>query len=607
MNAIELRGRVLEASGLAADPLAQRLVETYVSETHVSSSGYPALSGQAYEHFREHVPQLFRLAGEVLALLGQFEESAQKLVGEEERPHLARSARVIRTMLNTAAITAAPDLWLVRHVVGALHEVGIAPRLLAGEMIIAEEASSRSAEPLDGHELSTDLNLLVTRGYLRREDGGFRLESSLRASGLFERLGPVPPGTRATVSNIWCRAFEGETLTDGERELLLSITSELPVRTSPDQESWVASWEEVDLSFRMLPILVALKMVGRCEDLATGASLSAQSLAGVEHQVGARALEALDAAGFVNLVGDVATPTVLGKRVFLRGPGPYGIIETYQPYMSRLVDILRDGKNATWVSRGANVIASQTANSKTFVQCNDALDRFCEETGFSYGVFIEHALGRGEATRQRWEREGDRDLAYVGADLEDASVSEAISEQSAGKLPKNMLFVRQADIGDPDYLLSHLRSNQLDPAGAVMMVGNGFHEVRNQTDEKMERIFRGYHDAGMVLIFTEANALTVDDLRHTAFNTYHAGFMYVHAKSGQGLRPSDPVPVAMKTSDLKSSWTECASRAGYVKAKRYVTRSRTVYPHPRDDGYNPTISTNHFFVPRAIAEALELG
>lgn len=606
MNVIELRTQVLEASQLQADPLARRLVDTYVSETHVSSSGYPALSGPAYEHFRENVPQLFQLAGQVLMTLGRLEEGAQGVASEEASSHLARSARVIRTMLNTAAITAAPDLWLVRHVVGALHEVGVAPRLLAGNLILPEHFAPGSPEVLDPRELSTDLNLLVTRGYLVRESQGYRLEASGRARDLFERLGPVPTATRATVSNTWSRAFGGDTLSDGERDLLLSITSELPVRTSTIQESWVATWEEVDLSFRMLPILVALKMVGRCENLASGGSLSAEDLCGAEAQVGLRALQALEAAGFVTLSNDVATPTVLGKRVFQRGPGPYGIIETYQPYMSRIVDILRDGKNAAWVSRGANVIASQTANSKTFVQCNDALDRFCRTTGFTYDVFIEHALGRGEATRQRWRREGDRPLTYVGADLEDDSVAQAISEQAAGNLPESMLFVRQSDIGDPDYLISHLRANQIDPHGAVMMVGNGFHEVRNQSDEKMERIFRGYHAAGLVLIFTEANALTVDDLRHTAFNTYHAGFMYVHAKSGQGLRPADPVPGAMKTPELMSSWTECATRAGYVKADRFVTRSRTVYPHPREDGYNPTISTNHFFVPRNIAQALEL-
>jgi hypothetical protein len=275
--------------------------------------------------------------------------------------------------------------------------------------------------------------------------------------------------------------------------------------------------------------------------------------------------------------------------------------------MSRLVDILRDGKNAAWVSRGANVIASQAANRRTFVQCNDALDTFCAETGFTYDVFIEHALGRGEATRQRWERAGEAPIAYVGADLEDASVEQALAEQGRGHLPEGMLFVRQADIGDPAYLVSRLRANGVQSEGAVMMVGNGFHEVRNQTDDKMERIFRGYHEAGMVLIFTEASALTVEDLLHTAFNTYHAGFMYVHAKSGQGLRPADPVPVAMRTPELQSSWTECATRAGYVKAERFISRSRTVYPHPRSDGYNPTISTNHFFVPASLAKRLGFG
>lgn len=606
MNLEDLRGRLLAAAGLSDDSLARRLIHTYVSETQTSSAGYPALSEEAFSRFRDGVPQLFRLAGEVLDTLGRLEEAAQGETSEEVGAHLKRAARVIRTMLNTAAITAAPDLWLVRHVVGALHEVGVAPRLLSGEVVNPAASVDRAAHPLDAHELHIDLSLLETRGYLRRVDGGFQLESTRRASELFERLGPVPPGTRATVSHLWSRAFEGDPLSEGERELLMTLTETLPVRASNEQDAWVATWEEVDLSFRMLPILVALKMVGRCEALARGEGLSADELSPVDSHLGARALAALEAAGFVTLDGERAAPTVLGRRVFLRGPGPYGIIETYQPYMSRIVDILRDGKNAAWVSRGANVIASQTANSKTFVQCNDALDAFCEDTGFSYNVFIEHALGRGEATRQRWEREGTRAVTFVGADLEDDSIAQATLERAAGHLPPEMLFIRQADIGDPDYLVSHLKANHIEPRGAVLMVGNGFHEVRNQTDEKMERIFRGYHDAGLVLIFTEANALTVSDLRDTAFNTYHAGFMYVHAKSGQGLRPADPVPAAMKTSELKSSWTECATRAGYVKAKRYITRSRTVYPHPREDGYNPTISTNHFFLPGWVAKELVL-
>ena len=34
-----------------------------------------------------------------------------------------------------------------------------------------------------------------------------------------------------------------------------------------------------------------------------------------------------------------------------------------------------------------------------------------------------------------------------------------------------------------------------------------------QTDDAMARVFRGYEQAGMLLLFTEENALSVDDLR----------------------------------------------------------------------------------------------
>jgi hypothetical protein len=170
-----------------------------------------------------------------------------------------------------------------------------------------------------------------------------------------------------------------------------------------------------------------------------------------------------------------------------------------------------------------------------------------------------------------------------------------------------MLFVRHADIGRPDVLLAALAKDGLDPNGAVMLVGNGFHEVRGQTDDGMVDVFRGYHDAGVLLLFTEENALSIDDLRATAYNTYHAGFRYVHDKSGQGLRPAVPSPTPPRLGHpLRAAWNECARRAGYVRADAYSTRTRTVYPYTPKSGHNPSISVNHFFVPRPIADALGL-
>ena len=198
-------------------------------------------------------------------------------------------------------------------------------------------------------------------------------------------------------------------------------------------------------------------------------------------------------------------------------------------------------------------------------------------------------------------------MQYFGADLEDASIDAALEERDAGNLPSDMVFIRNADIGKPETVIARVRAAGAKTEGAVMMVGNGFHEVRNQTDEKMVRVFKAYQEAGMILLFTEANALQVQDLLNTAWNTYHAGFMYVHAKSGQGLRPASPIPVERRSGELQASWVECAASAGYVRSDAHCSRSRTAYPtRPGGSSFTPAISANHFFVPRDLAELLEI-
>jgi hypothetical protein len=143
--------------------------------------------------------------------------------------------------------------------------------------------------------------------------------------------------------------------------------------------------------------------------------------------------------------------------------------------------------------------------------------------------------------------------------------------------------------------------------GAVMIVGNGFHEVRGQTDARMTQVFAGYERAGIVLLFTEESALAIDDLVETAWNTYHAGFRYVHERSGQGLRSATARPPLPLEGARPASWTECAERAGYVRLERYCRRGRTVYPYPPPGGHNPAISVNHFFAPQRIAAGLGLA
>ena len=139
-----------------------------------------------------------------------------------------------------------------------------------------------------------------------------------------------------------------------------------------------------------------------------------------------------------------------------------------------------------------------------------------------------------------------------------------------------------------------------------MVVGNGFHEIRDQGDEAMVGVLQAYCGAGIVLLFTEETALSIQDQKNTAWNTYHPAFRYVHEKSGQGLRPAMDSGSPRDDDPMPMSWTECARRAGYCLLEAYTRRGRTIYPCPQSSGRNPSTSVVYFFVPETLAETLGL-
>lgn len=588
---------LLPAAG--ADPVARALAAVLAEPPGRSSAGWPYLSPRAWQRFRDRVPHLFEFGSRVLALTDQL--VAAEGLSADERQAVADGASVVRQVVVTAAITAPPDLWLLRLVLGFFAELGLSERLLAGEALVPEDCGD-----LHPGELEKDLLFLLSRGIVDQYDEGFRIAGHPAVRRTLETLRPVPSEFPSTFTPVWRRLFTDQVLSEREQEWLLDLGFGAPRRTSPHQNHWVPHREEIDLGWRLLPVVLGLRAAEQTAALVEGAHIVPTAWNVHHPSCAAAAAEIFVCAGWMVRRGERYEVTRLGARGFAKGPGPFGIIETYHTYMGRGRELLTHGPGDAWVSRGENVGASQDANRATFEKANDALDRFCADTGFEYRVFVEHAIGRGEATRQRFLRSGAA-LAYVGADLEDAAIDAAVAEQRAGRLPAHMVFVRQADIGKPSVLIDALQAHGWPTRGAVMLVGNGFHEVRGQTDDAMVEVFRGYHDAGFVLLFTEENALSIDDLRATAFNTYHAGFRYVHDKSGQGLRPAVPTPERPRLGHpLRAAWSECALRAGYVRADAYCTRTRTVYPYTPKSGHNPSISVNHFFVPRPIAEALGL-
>lgn len=582
--------------------LRERLLPILSQPTGTTRSGWPFLRREAWEAFRDRIPHLFRDGLRVLRCVDAIEAE-----GPDE--NLVRACKVARQIVRTAAVTAPPDLWLLRHVLGFLAELGLLERLLAGEAIYPNQCSvlrEGGERLLDGRELEADLSFLLARGVVEQYDESYRIAGHPRVRELLERIRPVATWIPISPTSRWRSLFRGETLPSADLNALidLAVSTPRPVLHG-EPNHWIASHDEVELGYRLVPLVLGLRGAERTAGLKEGVTLAPESLSAVHPIAAAGALEVLTAAGWTEREGEDYRVTALGGRGFQRGPGPFGIIETYHAYMAKGAQILLEGRGQVWVERGENVGASQDANRKTFKLANDALDRFCADTGFSYRVFIEHAIGRGEATRQRFARPGGQDLSYVGADLERASLDAAQAEQAAGHLPSEMSFV-QADIGRPDVLLAALRAAGLDPEGAVMLVGNGFHEVRDQTDERMVEVFRGYQEAGILLLFTEENALSVDDLRATAWNTYHAGFKYLHEKSGQGLRPADPRPPVRLGRALRAAWSACAQEAGYRRADAYCSRTRTIYPYTPPSGHNPSISVSHMFVPERIAKGVGL-
>ena len=575
---VEMGTVLAELKEFTSHPHHAVLAQIMLGDTGLSSAGFPVISEESFRLFLDHVPHLFT-AGR--ALLDWLYKIAAAL-NTEKRDDSAgvgqlRALRVLETVVQTAAITAPTDLWLMHHVLSGWHGAGLTERLARGEPLVMTKLAKEGLAPA---QLRMDAHFLLSRGVLVASgDDTYRLAATPQAMSVANQLPPLDPAWPVDWIPMLKASFSGTALSRADAALLEAFL------TLPDAPTLAPSWQpgahEVIIGHRIVPIVLAYR----------NAAPETRNV----FSPGVRRV--LTAAGMTDEGGAF---TALGDRVILRGPGPFGIIHAYHPYMQNHATLLHGKSQTSWVSRGENVAASQDANRKTFTMINDALDQFIKQQNFPLRVFIEHAVGQGEAIRQRFERSGDATIQYCGADLEDAAIDRAAAAQQRGELPRNLRFIRKADIGDPAYLLRNLKAHGIAPKGAVMVVGNGFHEVRGQTNEKMIEVFRGYNDAGIVLIFTEESGLSDGDLLATAWNTYHAGFRYVHELSGQGLRPVYDYDAETE----RFSWRRCVEAGGYQVHPGYSSHTRKIYPFPRPGGYNPAISVNYFCIPAWLAASV---
>lgn len=604
------------ANGSNTDSIANRILADIcgilAEPCGSSSSGHAYLSDHAFQSFLNRVPHLFSHGLRTIDALESIclEASQRTEFDDQEKHQIKRSSGILKNVVLTAAVTAPPDLWILRHLLAALQICKVLPD---GFGRISLDGIMAQAPKISLVYLRASLDFLVARRVLAMTTDG---------QGTNIAWEPASAAAQEILNSPWHANHFPENLVEGIRAALLGDLNAqmqldhffaLPITESRPHLHWTPTSTEIEIGFRLLPFALAARQI-----VVDSSFEENEPIEKYFKHLSAQMLSMLRAAGVVTSDHKLS---IIGERIFKRGIGPFGIIHAYHPYMKLLSDLISGNPKGAWVERGANVAASREANAKSFALANDAIDRFCQDHNFEFTLFIEHAVGQGEATRQRSLRD-KHGVAYVGADLEAAAINSAKSLQAAGVLPASMRFVDAADIGEPSTLLSALATLGLDPTGSIMVVGNGFHEVRNQTNEKMVDVFRQYSAAGIILVFTEESGLTNQDLIATGWNTYHAGFRFVHEISGQGLRPAidgEPSPwsaakiarqsaLARQSADNPQpditerwSWKKCAEQGGYRVLEKYSVRSRTIYPHPRPDGNNPSISVTYFCVPKELS------
>lgn len=588
----ELKHYLTDQESLRTHPQWNTLIEIVTGATNLSSAGFPYISDRSFRLFVEKVPHLFnegQLLLSWLRLLEKIISDFDELI-EVQRESADRAIKVIRTVVLTAGITAPPDLWLLKQVLSSHKEVGICDWFLEHRVLEPEEFSKR--HKIDFKQLKIDLHFLHSRGYLEKGDGDFLFSDKDAITDVLRNIQTMNPNFRVDIFNKLRAWLSGQDESKDNEDFLRSwLTFEAD--DSPTG-SWIANHHHLELGYRLLPLVLALRALELNTKLREGVGF-----AEIVPNVFSEITNIFSKAGYLHR-GRV---TELGDRVFQRGAGPFGIIYAYNPYINQLNHILQSKVVSTWVNRGDNVSASQDANSKTFQAANNALDAFCQDHKFEFTVFVEHAVGHGEATRQRVLKDGENAIRYFGADLEDDAINRAIEEQRIGRLPKNMKFIGSADIGQPAKVLDFLKNEGLADEPTVMVVGNGFHEIREQTNDKMIDVFRQYQEAGFILVFAEESALHDEALLRTAWNTYHAGFRYVHEISGQGLRPA----WERDQGHTRWSWRKCATVGGYTVLEKYSYRSRTIYPHKRPVHKNPSISETYFCIPQNLAKSIKIS
>src|SRR5262249_35014086 len=149
----------------------------------------------------------------------------------------------------TAAVTAPPDLWLMRQILARHAKTGLLSRLQSGSHVVVDP----SADP----SLRFDLQFLSTRGILcYANQNGTRFY--YKSFSCPYPLGPdfrLPSKFQTDITDILCQGFGGDL--PENKEALIGEWLELPF-VSQETSGWIASQSDLEIGYRLLPVILGL-------------------------------------------------------------------------------------------------------------------------------------------------------------------------------------------------------------------------------------------------------------------------------------------------------------------------------------------------------------
>lgn len=560
-------------------PFAEPLFEIIAEGAAPSANGYPTISQNNFQRFREKVPHTYQAGLALLTWLAALEVllSNQNGLGADKLQSMKNAILLFRRMVFTAAITSPPIHWGLRQIISAHHQLGTIAYLASGnELIISEYAENRS---LQGFFLEQDMKLLYSRGFLVRTEQGYTLAQG-PAGAVLSQVGKLSPNLERDITRDLVTYFQGQALADQKRRINQWLEHRIKADPIPGKDSA----GDIDLGYHGVSLLLALNKVHppRLDP----------SMTKIFEEMG--------------LMKD-GQVTLIGQRVFKNGPGPAGIIQAYHDYTHQWPQLLAKRGRRPKMDREDNIAASKDANRATFRATSRQIVKFSRDFDHQPMVLIEHAAGFAIGLQEYLEESPIRDIQLVAADYEMRALNYGVvAEIAADRLPKSTKWL-QADIGNPRTLLDFLSSKKIPTEGAVMLVGGGFHEAKKRVgetdpefDQRLIRVFKEYAEAGMILAFDESSDFTDDELLAAGNETFHPIFRWAHEISGQNLRAPWP-----KAGLPRMSWSEILEKSEYEWLPEYSVFGRTLLPVDLPSRQNPPHRITYFAVSRALLAKLK--